>query len=86
MSIAKRIGWILIGVVIGGLATGSMSAVREQQRQASPGRLAFVDVSSGNFGAVAAFVKDTKSTGCWLAMSKGDSGVSLVTAPPEACY
>lgn len=33
MSIAKRSGWILIGTIVGALATSSVSAVKKQVRR-----------------------------------------------------
>ena len=83
MRTMKRVGWILIGVVIGVLATSSIGAVKEQFQE--PARLSVSYATANNLGAMAAFIKDTKSGGCWLSLRYGDSGVSLVTAPPSAC-
>jgi len=82
MSVVKRGGWILIGVVIGALATSSISAVRVKEQPMDTSRLR-VTLAANPLGT-AAFVKDNKSTGCWLVFSK-DSAMSVVTAPPEAC-
>ena len=83
MRTMKRVGWILIGVIIGALATGSSGAVKEQFQE-SP-RLKVSVVRAGNLGAMAAFIKDTRSGGCWLSLRHRNSGVSLVTAPLAAC-
>jgi hypothetical protein len=32
-----------------------------------------------------AFIKDTKSSGCWLVVTQANAGVAMVTAPVEAC-
>jgi hypothetical protein len=80
MSIVKRCGWILIGVVIGALATGSIGAVKQQTVDQSRLKTTFASTPIG----LAAFVKDTKSDGCWLVFSK-DAAVSVATAPPQAC-
>jgi hypothetical protein len=65
MSIVKRAGWILFGVLIGGLATNSMSATRAQP---SDSRLRVT--MAGTPVGMMHFVKDTKSTGCWLVVSR----------------
>ena len=80
MSIVKRCGWIVIGVVIGALATGSIGAVRRQDADQSRLKTTFASTPMG----LAAFVKDTKSDGCWLVFSK-DAAVAIATAPTQAC-
>jgi hypothetical protein len=87
MRMAKQLGWILVGVLIG--ASGSAlfawnaQVPRPQQR---------VQVTFGNSGGAQNFyfVKDSKSGACWLmATSSTSSGmnqpVSLATAPANAC-
>jgi hypothetical protein len=81
MGIAKRTGWVLVGLIIGALATSSLGAVKEQAQ--APSRLTVSTAAVTTVG-VAAFVKDTKSAGCWIVFSK-DSGVSVATAPVQAC-
>ena len=77
MSNVNRGGWILIGIVLGALATSwiapTLSAQNDQTRLK-------VTLASANI-AKAAFVKDTKSTGCWFVVA--NAGVAI--APPEAC-
>lgn len=77
MKNVTRGGWILVGVVLGVLATSwiapTMSAQNDQARLK-------VTLASANF-AQAAFIKDTKSTGCWFVVA--NAGVAV--APPEAC-
>lgn len=77
MKHVTRSGWILLGVVLGALATSwiapTMSAQNNQARLK-------VTLASASF-AQAAFIKDTKSTGCWFVVA--DAGVAI--APPEAC-
>src|SRR5688572_7125225 len=81
MSNVKRGGWILMGMVLGALAASSMSAVQAQPND--PKRLTVTYTSTG-FGQ-AAFIKDTKSVGCWFVVTQANAGVAMVTAPPEAC-
>jgi hypothetical protein len=87
MRMAKHLGWILVGVLIGasGSALFALNAqtARPQQR---------VQVIFGNSGGAQNFyfVKDSKSGACWLmATSSTGSGmnqpVSLATAPANAC-
>jgi hypothetical protein len=77
MNNVTRSGWILVGVVLGALATSwiapTMSAQNDQTRLK-------VTLASANL-AQAAFIKDTKSTGCWFVVA--NAGVAM--APPEAC-
>ena len=77
MKNVTRGGWILVGVVLGALATSwsapTMSAQNDRARLK-------VTLTSANF-AQAAFIKDTRSTGCWFAVA--NAGVAV--APPEAC-
>ena len=81
MSNVKRGGWILIGIVLGALAASSMSAVQAQPND--PKRLTVTYTSTGL--GQAAFIKDTKSVGCWFVVTQANAGVAMVTAPPEAC-
>jgi hypothetical protein len=81
MSNVKRGGWVLIGVVVGALAASSIGALKAQS--VDPRRLKVT--VAGATVAQATFIKDTKSTGCWLVMTRGNDGVAMVTAPPEAC-
>jgi hypothetical protein len=79
MSMVKRGGWILIGVIIGALAGSSINAVKAQG-SADAARLkvsALMPIGPMGMGA---FVKDTKTTGCWLV-----SATAIAIAPPEAC-
>ena len=77
MSNVKRGGWILIGMMLGGLVGSSMQAVQAQRND--PGRLK-VTLASASIGQ-GAFIKDTKSTGCWFVVA--NAGVAM--APAEAC-
>jgi len=82
MSITKRTGLILVGVAIGAIGTSSLGAAREQAKPSDASRLT-VTLAPTNIGSVA-FVKDTKSEGCWFVFTKGDS-VAVAPAPISAC-
>ena len=77
MKNVARSGWLLLGMVLGALATSwivpTMSAQNDRTRLN-------VTLASASF-AQAAFIKDTKSTGCWFVVA--NAGVAI--APPEAC-
>lgn len=77
MSNVKRGGWILIGMVLGALATSWIAPTMAAQTDRT--RLK-VTLASANL-AQAAFIKDTKSTGCWFVVA--NAGVAV--APAEAC-
>ena len=77
MSNVNRGGWILIGIVLGALGASSMAAVSAQPSDAK--RLIVTHTSAGI--GKAAFIQDTKSTGCWFVVA--NAGVAI--APAEAC-
>jgi len=80
MSIMKRGGWILIGVIIGALAASSINAVKAQG-STDAARLKVIALMPIGPVGMGAIVKDTKSPGCWLV-----SNTAMAVAPPEACY
>ena len=87
MDSMKPIGWILVGVVIGALATGSMAAVKQLPEVATQRRLTVLTEST--VGPRQAYlIKDAKSEGCWLMISSGgpDGTAALAPAPPAACF
>ena len=83
MGILERTGWVLVGAVVGALATGSVGAVKQQAHAPDPSRLT-VALASTSVG-MAAFVKDTRSDGCWIVFIRGDDGASIAPAPGPAC-
>jgi hypothetical protein len=82
MNNLKRAGWILIGVLIGGLAGSSMAATKAQLSE-DPRIKATTTMGVGAVGWVS-FVRDSKSNGCWVVVAK-DQGVAVAVAPAEAC-
>jgi len=82
MSILKRVGWILIGILIGGLAGSSMAATNGQLPEV-PRIKATMAAPVGAVGFVS-FVRDTKSNGCWVVVAK-DTALSVAVAPERAC-
>jgi hypothetical protein len=85
MAIVKRIGWILVGVVIGGGVSATLGAVRASQ-EAPPRRLAVLPVAGGVEGGTSYFIKDTRTGACWLTIrSRDDISAALAPAPPASC-
>jgi|tagenome__1003787_1003787.scaffolds.fasta_scaffold19609826_1 hypothetical protein len=80
MNIVTRAGWILIGVLVGVLATHSMSAATVQESNESRLKLTMMPSPIGTIH----FLRDTKSNGCWLVIDRA-TGASLAVAPAEAC-
>ena len=88
MRISRTIGALAIGVAIGALGTGPVRALQAQRNQthsqANP-RLLFTEATKANFTSDRLFfIKDARSTGCWLAIYN-ENRVSLAEAPAEAC-
>jgi hypothetical protein len=88
MQMTQRVGWMLVGVVIGAVTVGSVVNGQPGRERPGPKRLQFITADfyeNHNF----AFVKDPTSGGCWL-LAKGSEGspnnaVSLAPAPVSAC-
>lgn len=84
MKAMKSMGLVVIGLVVGVMATGSLSARHGQSRSTSQGRLVISRVEP-NGKTELVFIRDTKSSGCWLGVDVGQGVVSLAVAPTEAC-
>jgi tryptophan synthase beta subunit len=83
----KPVLWIVVGMVVG--AAGALAAATTaspQQKPAEVSRLHYIaaGVTYPN-GPSAAFYKDAKSGGCWLAINWTAADMSLAVAPKEAC-
>lgn len=84
MNILTRSGWILVGVVVGALGTSSLSAVKQQTVSHAPDSSRLVVSLHNASVGMAAFIKDTKSEGCWIVLTKND-GMAIAPAPVPAC-
>lgn len=84
MSRLNRTGWILIGVVIGALASTALTAAGARQERTSR-RLSVL--SAGPLQTYnTSFIKDTKTGACWFAIrSRDDVGAALAPAPAASC-
>lgn len=85
MEHLKRLGWMLAGVLIGGLAATVVHA--GQPQSPLPQRLVVV-ASDHVSGWNADIVRDMKSDGCWLLIGSRtvDGAVAVAPAPPGTCY
>jgi hypothetical protein len=85
MERLKRMGWMLVGVLIGGLAA---TAVHARQPQSQPPQRLVVVASDRVSGWNAEIVRDMKSDGCWLLIGSRtvDGAVAVAPAPPGTCY
>lgn len=81
MRVAKRIGWILTGFLIGVLATSSVGHVRAQQGAKKPDRLRVTEEFHVPDRSPFEFLFDTKSNGCWLLSPSN----AIAVAPVSAC-
>jgi hypothetical protein len=84
MKIARSIGLLVIGLVMGALISSSMSAVHAQHGS-SPSRLVFTTIEKKGQASELVFIKDLRTSGCWLAVETSQGVISLATAPTEAC-
>jgi hypothetical protein len=85
MRSAKLVGLVLLGVLVGWFASGSLGA---EAQQVPSGRLTAIPVRNpttpGAQGSY--FLKDSKTGACWLVIrSRDDINAALATAPRESC-
>jgi len=87
MAVAKRIGWVLIGILIGICGASALSASGAAQEERPQPRLVALMRGDRIGGYNAYFIKDTKTGGCWLSIRSGDpyGPVSLAPAPAASC-
>ena len=85
MTMVKRIGWVFVGVLIGGITTGSVAARRMPQERPSP-RLIMLPTVPLSQGGPGYFIKDTKTGACWLMIrSRDDMSGTMAPAPAASC-
>jgi len=84
MTMAKRLGWVVIGIAIGWIGSGSLVAARWVQ--GTPPRLVVVAGSRLSEGVNGNFIKDMRTGACWLSVpSRDDMTMALAPAPAESC-
>jgi hypothetical protein len=85
MPIVIRIGWLLVGAVIGAIALSTLTAAQLPPLQPER-RLISLRNAFPIEGGSAYFIKDTKTGACWLTVRfRDDSGGSLAPAPAVSC-
>jgi hypothetical protein len=85
MRSVNRIGLLLLGVLIGWVASGSLRATA--QEVASGRNLITIPVRNPTPGAQGSyFLQDSKTGACWLIIrSRDDISAALAPAPRESC-
>jgi hypothetical protein len=84
MPIVKRIGWLLVGAVIGAIVVSTLTAAQLPPLQSE--RRLIVLRNAGSIDGPAYFIKDTKTGACWLTVRfRDDTGGSLAPAPAASC-
>ena len=85
MTLGKRIGWVLLGGLLGISVSGSLRAEHAQ----NPPTQRFIALMRGDRidGYNAYLVKDTKTGACWLTIKATDpyGPVALAPAPAVSC-
>jgi len=88
MDLTKRLGLLLIGVVIGIVATTVVGSEAKQQqpdrRRLSMTMEESAQIPNGTINQIG-FIKDRRSGGCWIVILKGDHGAGVAPAPAPAC-
>lgn len=85
MPIVKRIGWLLVGAMIGAIAVSTLTAAQLPPLH-SERRLITLRNAGTTDGGSAYFIKDTKTGACWLTIRfRDDTGGSLAPAPMASC-
>ena len=85
MTIAKRLLWLVIGIVIGWIGSGSLVAARWAQGAPAP-RLVVAGGGKLLEGVNGVFIKDTATGACWLSIpSRDDMDRALAPAPAQSC-
>ena len=85
MAHVKRLGWVLVGVLIGGFGSGSLSARRPSQEQPSR-RLVTLPALPLSGSVSGYFIRDAKTDACWLMIrSRDDLSGTMSPAPSASC-
>jgi hypothetical protein len=90
MRLAKMVGLIVIGIVVGAFGNGAIQPAQAQRQTETRLEVSYTGQTLGTSNLT--FVKDTKTGACWLAAFEtrgSDSApqrpVALATAPAESC-
>jgi|SoiMethySBSTD1v2_1073268.scaffolds.fasta_scaffold817651_2 hypothetical protein len=85
MPIVKRIGWLLVGAIIGAIAVSTLTAAQLPPLHSERRLISLHNAGTIDSGS-AYFIKDTKTGACWLTVRfRNDNGGSLAPAPSASC-
>ena len=85
MPIVKRIGWLLVGAVIGVIAMSTLTAAQLPPLQSERRLIVLRHAGPIEYGT-AYFIKDAKTGACWLTVRfHNDGGATLAPAPVASC-
>jgi len=81
----NRLGWILVGTIVGAAAAVVARSEASEQRPAV--RLEMTSASSPLKTHNFVFIRDSKNGGCWLGVTHAELGsaMSIAVAPNDAC-
>ena len=90
MRMLKPTGFVLAGAIAGSLVTLVVAPSRVQAQPGAGTRLVITQAGGAQTpsnvpGQALYFIKDTKSSGCWLGSAGVNGGLALTGAPKEAC-
>ena len=84
MRSAQLFGLVLLGVLVGWFASGSLGA--EAQQVPSGRRLTAIPVGNPAIPGASYFLQDSTTGACWLMVrSRDDISAALAPAPRESC-
>jgi hypothetical protein len=83
MKAIRSIGLVLLGVALGAILTGSITASPPQIN--SQERLTFMAPRPQTRGSNLTFIYDNKSGACWLGIESSGGVTALASAPKESC-
>lgn len=90
MNVLKPIGLVFAGALAGTIVTLALTPTRAQAQAGTGTRLLITQAGGAQTPSnvptqALYFIKDTKSSGCWLGSAGVNGGLALTPAPKEAC-
>jgi len=86
MRNAKHFGLVLVGVLVGWFASGSLGALAQQVPNGRSLTSIAIAMQPTVGAQVSYFLQDSKTGACWLMVrSRDDVNAALAPAPRESC-